>query len=153
MMLALGFFVFTRKTLPFQQMNRSSAFNWKPNSRVGKRNAFQYLGPGDDSITIIGELYPEFTGGQLSLTAIRLMALTGKSWPLIGGNGHIYGMYVIDSVQENGSEYYNDGTPRKINFTLKLTQVDNVLSELVGDLSQQMDELLIKAKNQLGSPS
>ena len=149
MMLALGFFVFMRKTLPFQQMNRSSDFNWKPNSRVGKRAAFQYLGPGDDSISISGELYPELTGGHASLDAIRLMALTGKSWPLIDGAGRIYGMYIINSVLENGSEYFNDGTPRKINFTLKLTQVEETLNGLIGDLSDQMNELL----NSTGSPS
>ena len=149
MMLALGFFVFMRKTLPFQQMNRSSDFNWKPNSRVGKHAAFQYLGPGDDSISISCELYPELTGGHASLDAIRLMALTGKSWPLIDGAGRIYGMYIINSVQENGSEYFNDGTPRKINFTLKLTQVEETLNGLIGDLSDQMNVLL----NSTGSPS
>lgn len=153
MMLALGFFVFTRKTLPFQKIDRNSDFNWKSNSRVGKRGAFQYLGPGDDVITITGDLYPELTGGQQSLSTVRLMALTGNSWPLIDGSGNIYGVYIINSVQENGSEYFSDGSPRKITFTLKLTQVDDTLNELLGDLYQQTEKLINQIQHPQGSPS
>ncbi len=70
---------------------------------------------------ITGDLFPELTGGVLSLAAVRLMAEQGKQWPLIDGTGMIYGWYVISNVKENGSEFYSDGSPRKINFTLQLT--------------------------------
>lgn len=145
MMLALGLFVFMRQTLPFQTMNRTSGFNWKNNARVGKRAAYQYIGPGDDTIDISGELYPELTGGTLSLAAVRLMADQGMAWPLIDGTGMIYGMYVITSVTENGSLFYSDGSPRKISFTLKLTRVDESLKAMFGDLRDQGKELFDKA--------
>ncbi|MEQ4451009.1 phage tail protein [Kosakonia sp. YIM B13605] len=151
MMLALGLFVFMRQTLPFQNMDRTSAFNWKNNARVGKRAAFQYLGPGEETIDITGALYPELTGGVLSLAAVRLMADQGRSWPLIDGTGMIYGMYVISSVIEKGSEFYSDGSPRKINFTLKLTRVDESLVALAGDLQEQGEQLLRSATNMLGN--
>lgn len=151
MMLALGLFVFMRQTLPFQNMDRTSAFNWKDNARVGKRAAFQYIGPGEDTINIAGALYPELTGGVLSLAAVRLMAEQGRSWPLIDGTGMIYGMYVISSVTENGSEYYSDGSPRKINFTLKLTRVDESLEALAGDLRAQGEQLFRDATKILGN--
>ncbi|WOZ78516.1 phage tail protein [Kosakonia sacchari] len=151
MMLALGLFVFMRQTLPFQNMDRTSAFNWKNNARVGKRAAFQYLGPGEETIDITGALYPELTGGVLSLAAVRLMADQGRSWPLIDGTGMIYGMYVISSVIEKGSEFYSDGSPRKINFTLKLTRVDESLVALAGDLQEQGEQLLKSATNMLGN--
>ncbi|CAI8823121.1 MULTISPECIES: phage tail protein [Kosakonia] len=151
MMLALGLFVFMRQTLPFQNMDRTSAFNWKNNARVGKRAAFQYLGPGEETIDITGALYPELTGGVLSLAAVRLMADQGRSWPLIDGTGMIYGMYVISSVIEKGSEFYSDGSPRKINFTLKLTRVDESLVALAGDLQEQGEHLLRSATNMLGN--
>ncbi len=48
MMLALGMFVFMRQTLPYQSMQRSADYRWASNSRVGKRDAFQYLGEGED---------------------------------------------------------------------------------------------------------
>ncbi|EMW55442.1 phage P2 GpU family protein [Escherichia coli 2770900] len=44
MMLALGMFVFMRQTLPHQTMQRESDYRWPSNSRIGKRDAFQFLG-------------------------------------------------------------------------------------------------------------
>lgn len=50
MMLALGMFVFMRQTLPHQTMQRDAEYRWPSNSRVGKRDSFQYLGPGDEKL-------------------------------------------------------------------------------------------------------
>ncbi|APZ04367.1 MULTISPECIES: phage tail protein [Kosakonia] len=141
MMLALGLFVFMRQTLPYQTMQRDSTFRWPSNARMGKRNAFQYTGPENDTITISGELFPEITGGTLSLSAVRLMAEQGKAWPLIDGTGMIYGMFVINSVSETGTLFYPDGSPRKINFTLKLTRVDESLKAMFGDIYDQGKQL------------
>lgn len=141
MMLALGLFVFMRQTLPYQTMQRDSTFRWPSNARMGKRNAFQYTGPENDTITISGELFPEITGGTLSLSAVRLMAEQGKAWPLIDGTGMIYGMFVINSVSETGTLFYPDGSPRKTNFTLKLTRVDESLKAMFGDIYDQGKQL------------
>lgn len=147
MMLALGFFVFMRQTLPFQSMQRDAEYRWPSNSRIGKRDAFQFLGVGEEKITLSGELYPELTGGKLTLTAVRLMAEEGRAWPLLSGNGMIYGMYVINSVSETGAEFFTDGSPRKITFNLALTRVDESLAAIYGDLNKQAGELAGKAKD------
>lgn len=147
MMLALGFFVFMRQTLPFQSMQRDAEYRWPSNSRIGKRDAFQFLGVGEETITLSGELYPEITGGKLTLTAVRLMAEEGRAWPLLSGNGMIYGMYVINSVSETGAEFFTDGSPRKITFNLALTRVDESLAAIYGDLNKQAGELAGKAKD------
>ncbi len=120
MMLALGMFVFMRQTLPHQTMQRESDYRWPSNSRIGKRDAFQFLGVGEENITLAGVLYPELTGGKLTMTTLRLMAEEGRAWPLLDGTGMIYGMYVISRVNETGSIFFADGTPRKIDFTLSL---------------------------------
>jgi phage protein U len=147
MMLALGFFVFMRQTLPFQSMQRDAEYRWPSNSRIGKRDAFQFLGVGEEKITLSGELYPEITGGKLTLTAVRLMAEEGRAWPLLSGNGMIYGMYIINSVSETGAEFFTDGSPRKITFNLALTRVDESLAAIYGDLNKQAGELAGKAKD------
>ncbi|MFA3593657.1 phage tail protein [Acinetobacter baumannii] len=81
--------------------------------------AYQFTGKGEDVITLDGTIVPEF-GSQLSLTALRLMGDTSKSFPLIAGNGKIYGLWVLKSVNETQSYFFKDGTPRKIEFTLTL---------------------------------
>lgn len=151
MMLALGLFVFMRQTLPFQNLSRTSTFTWSRNARVGKRAAYQYIGPGEDTLEMTGALYPELTGGVLSLSALRLMAEQGGKWPLIDGTGMIYGVYVISSVKENGSEFYSDGSPRKISFTLSLTRVDESLLSIAEDMYTKGSKLLNDATKMLGS--
>ncbi len=145
MMLALGMFVFMRQTLPYQTMQRDADYRWPPNSRVGKRDAFQFLGVGEEKITLSGMLYPELTGGKLTMTTVRLMAEEGRAWPLLDGTGTIYGMYVINNVSESGSVFFPDGTPRKIDFTLSLTRVDESLAALYGDIGKQAESLIGKA--------
>ena len=83
MMLALGMFVFMRQTLPYQSMQRSADYSWTSNSRVGKRDAFQYLGEGEDKFTLSGDLYPELTGGKFSM-------LTLMRWPSRGEHGRLF---------------------------------------------------------------
>lgn len=48
---------------------------------------------------------PEVTGGRLSLLALELMAEQGKAWPLIEGSGTIYGMYVIEGLNQTKTEF------------------------------------------------
>ncbi|BBW32843.1 TPA: phage tail protein [Enterobacter hormaechei subsp. steigerwaltii] len=145
MMLALGMFVFMRQTLPYQTLQRDAEYRWPSNSRVGKRDAFQFLGVGEEKITLAGVLYPELTGGRMTMTTIRLMAEEGRAWPLLDGTGMIYGMYVINNVSDTGSVFFSDGTARKIDFTLTLTRVDPSLAALYGDIGKQAETLIGKA--------
>ncbi len=150
-MLALGMFVFMRQTLPHQTLQRDAEYRWPSNSRVGKRDSFQFLGPGEEKITLAGTLYPELTGGKLTMTAILLMADQVRAWPVLDGTGTIYGMYVINNISETGSLFFADGTPRKIDFTLTLTRVDESLAALYGDIGEQAKSQIGKAGNMASS--
>ena len=48
MLMALGMFVFETRSVPYQQLQRNSAWRHAAQSRVGARPAYQYLGPGSD---------------------------------------------------------------------------------------------------------
>ncbi|WP_318371834.1 phage tail protein [Enterobacter sp.] len=150
MMLALGMFVFMRQTLPYQSIQRDTDYRWPSNSRVGLRDTFQFLGPGEETVTLSGVLYPELTGGKLTMTTLRLMADEGRAWPLIDGTGTIYGMFIINNVSETGSLLFSDGTPRRTDFTLKLTRVDESLAALYGDIGKQAESLIGKAGDLAG---
>ncbi len=78
MMMIYGMFVFMLQTTPYQSMNRNMDWRHVKNDRVGKSAKWQYVGPGEDSITLNGMLYPEITGGDISLEALRLMAFSAK---------------------------------------------------------------------------
>ena len=141
-MASLGLFVFGLQTLPYQNIDRSTNWRYPTNSRVGRRPAMQFLGPGEDTLTISGSLRPEITGGQLTLAMLRYMADGGKAWPFIQGNGICYGMYVIEEVTERGAEYFADGSPRVIDFSVKLKRADDNMPDVVGTFTPELLAML-----------
>jgi uncharacterized protein len=153
MMMIYGLLPFMRQTLPYTQLMHDSSWSWANNSRVGTRPAAQFTGKGNDKITLSGELRPELTGGPVKALAFQLLADEGRAWPLIGGDGTIYGMYVIESFKTTHSDFYADGSARVIAFTLSLLRVDESLVSMFGDLQKQGSELWAKAESAAGSLS
>ncbi|AEF43935.1 P2 GpU family protein [Serratia sp. AS12] len=150
MMLTLGLFVFMLRTLPYQSMNRQLSYRWPTGSRVGQRPSAQFLGMDAETITLSGQLLPELTGGRLSLLALQTMAEQGRAWPLIEGTGTIYGMFVIEKITEDNKQFFANGQPREINFSITLKRVDESLYAMFGDLRQQASDLLNKAQKATG---
>ncbi|MDE1528188.1 phage tail protein [Pseudomonas carnis] len=132
MMLSLGMFVFSLSTLAYQELQRQTNWRHATNSRVGAPPALQFVGRGDDTITLPGIILPELAGSVLSLDALRLMANTGKAWPMVEGTGRIYGLWVIESLSETKTVFFRDGTPRRIEFTLTLKRTDDDRIDLLG---------------------
>ena len=58
------------------------------------------------------------------------MADTGQAFPLIQGDGVMRGSFVIEGISTTRSEFFADGTARKIEFTIKLKRVDDNDSSL-----------------------
>lgn len=142
MMMIYGLIPFMRQTLPYSELQQNVDYRWPTNSRVGQRAAAQFIGVGDDKITLSGELRPEITGGAISLLTIKLLADEGRAWPLIGGNGTIYGMYAIENYSATSSDFYVDGSASKIMFSLSMKRVDESLTSMFGDMKKQADGLI-----------
>lgn len=142
MMLAIGMFVFSLHTLAYQEFQRKTAWRHASSSRVGARPARQFVGPGDETITLPGVLLPELAGSMMSLDVLRLMGDSGKAWPVVDGNGRVHGLFVIESLDETGTLFFADGTPRRIEFNLQLTRVDDDRADLMGNLLSSLGGLL-----------
>lgn len=138
-MMVLGLFVFMLRSAPYQTLVQERTWRHAKNDRVGRSPKYQYVGPGEDKITLSGVLYPEVTGGDISLSLLHTMAYTGAAWPLIEGTGAIYGLYVITSIQETRTEFFKDGKARKIEFVMNLEKTSEDLREMLGDLSLGLD--------------
>lgn len=135
MMMSWGMFVFGLDTLPYQELQRSASWRHPTTSRVGLRPASQFLGEGDETITLPGVLLPELTGGRTAIELARTMADRGDAWPLIERTGKIYGLFVCEGLDDSASEFFDNGQPRKIDFTLKLKRVGDDQLDLIGALT------------------
>lgn len=134
MMMAYGMFVFSLSTAPYQTFRRQMSWRHEAQARVGVRPARQYLGPGDDSITLAGTLLPQFTGGQDSIDDLRDLAARGLAWPLVEGTGRNYGVFVVTGLSEDKSEFFIDGAAAQIDFELSLERVDDDRAVQLGTL-------------------
>jgi hypothetical protein len=132
MMMALGMFIFSLETLAYQEFQRQTDWRHGTTSRIGTNPARQFLGRGEDTITLPGVLLPALAGTQLSLDTLRYMADTGKAWPLVEGTGKIYGVWVVESLSETRTLFFRDGAARRIEFNLVLKRIDDGRIDLLG---------------------
>ncbi|SMH35740.1 phage tail protein [Maritimibacter sp. HL-12] len=121
-MMALGLFRFGASAPSHQIARRSSSWRWEPVPRLGVPEGLQYLGPGEDIITLEGVIYPHFSGGLRQVDRMRAMAGAAVPTPmmLVDGGGWVWGLWVIQNIEETKSFLMADGAPRKIEFTITL---------------------------------
>ncbi|WP_439587675.1 phage tail protein [Hydrogenophaga sp.] len=134
MMMCLGQFVFSLHTLAFQELQRQTEWRHASNARVGARPASQFLGVGDDTMTLQGVILPEF-GARAWLDDLHEMADTGAAWPLVDGTGRVYGQWVINAKQETGTLFTRTGQPTRMDFTVTLRRVDDNIVEKITERS------------------
>ena len=72
---------------------------------------------------------------MVSLDALRQMADTGKAWPMVEGTGRLCGLWVIESLSETRTLFFQDGAPRRIEFNLKLKRIDDGRTDLLGSIT------------------
>lgn len=134
MMMALGLFVFSLRTASYQELKRVTNWRHPSNSRIGASPAYQFVGKGEDKITLQGVIYHELTGNRLILDVLRQMGDTGKAYTLIEGTGKIYGLVTINDLEEGKTFFFKDGAARKTEFSLNLTIIRDWQPTLLGSL-------------------
>lgn len=125
MLLAIGMFVFEIPNLLFDQLKRRRSWRHPTSERVGARAASQYAGEGDDTLSISGVLVPGVFGRRDALEDLAAMAKQGRSWPVVDGEGFVYGAYVILDLDETKRQILDGGQARVIDFTINLLRVDD----------------------------
>lgn len=129
MLMCYGLFVFSVHTAPFDSVQRSTEWRWPSNNRTGGEPAYQFVGRGEDQITLNGVPMPAYTGGPSSLNMLREMAERGEPYLLMRGDGKVLGYWLIASLNETASELIFDGNAQKIEFQLTLKRYDGRYSK------------------------
>ncbi|WAU72963.1 MULTISPECIES: phage tail protein [unclassified Acinetobacter] len=126
MLMALGQFLFTTDVLSFDALQRQRQWKYASNQVARGRDAVQFMGVGDDVVTLKGKIYEEHGfGKRQSIDELAAMADQGHGYVLIDGSGYIYGVYKIDSIDEDKDTFIDVGVSRKIDFSIKLTHTDD----------------------------
>ncbi|WP_423180009.1 phage tail protein [Stenotrophomonas sp. CASM106] len=131
MMMTYGTFVFSLSTAAYEQLQRQMTWRHASSERLGARPARQYVGPGDDTITLQGTIAAELVGDLQVLDTLRELGDQGKPQALVEGSGRVYGAYLLVSLSETRKEFFPDGTPRLIEFQMQLERDDDGATEAV----------------------
>ncbi|TIH12734.1 phage tail protein [Marinifilum sp. JC120] len=123
-MLKLGDYIFSVDTAAYQTLQRFTSQDWAKVKRIGKRASHQDLGPGDDSITLPGVIYPHYKGGLKQIDKMREMIHAGEPLMLVDGQGNVHDKWIILSVDDKRGIFFQDGVPRKQEFTLKIERFE-----------------------------
>lgn len=120
MLAALGMFVFETQTALFDELARQRGWRHGETERFGARAASQFLGPGEDQVTLTGRLVPGLAGKYSSIEQIAEMAETGEAHELADGSGNIFGRFTIENLTETHQALLDNGRARMIDFTITL---------------------------------
>ena len=120
--MALGEYRFSVSTAAYQEFTHSAEFRWASQERLGRLPARQYLGPGEETISLRGTLHPHFRGGLGQMDRMRAEAARGEPLEMSEGTGRIWGKWVITRVEETRRVFDADGAPRRIEFRLALAR-------------------------------
>ena len=120
-MMALGAFRFAMARSDYQTFQRSAAYRWEEVTRAGRAPAYQFAGPGAETITLSGVIYPQFAGSFRQMELMRLQAGLGIPMMLTDAMGFVWRRWCITQVSETRTLLMGDGSPRKIEFDVGLT--------------------------------
>lgn len=131
-MMHLGSFEFGISTAAYQELSRNVAHRWAESELFGQRPSLQYLGPGAETVTLPGVVYPEYRGGLGQILAMTELAGRGEYLNMVSGHGDALGRWVIETVEEVNSNFGKAGVPRKMDFTLSLRRAPDATGAMAG---------------------
>lgn len=121
----LGSFMFSLNTAAYQEFQRQTEHRWQSQEVFGAPEILQYCGPGSETITLPGVIYPEWRGGTGQLDKVRAMAATGQPQMLVTATGGVLGKWAVVSVQESQKVFAALGIPKKIEFQIELRRYES----------------------------
>ena len=141
-MAKLGEFVFGIDTAAFQELQSVSSYRWQAQNRIGRKPAQQNTGQGADTINLSGVIYPHWRGGMAQMEVLRSMAANGEPLALIYAFetiGQYCGRWCITEIRDTRTIFFDDGTPRKIEFDISLIEYGDDASSAPEQLDSLVD--------------
>jgi phage protein U len=124
MLMTLGSFIFQIDTAAFQELQRTTNWRFANSERFGAKPATQFVGAGQDKVTLPCLIYPGQIGKYSALQTLRQMAATGNQFTMLDGTGNVVGEFIIVSMNETQSYFTIGGLPKKVDFSIELERVD-----------------------------
>ena len=125
MMLSLGDFQFGVDTAAYAELSMKAEYPWAKVDRLQNTPQHQAMGLEVRSISLRGMVYPSYREAGLSqIETLREAAAEMKPQPLMAGNGRYLGSWVVKSISQTDSVFFEDGAAQKQEFTMEMERFD-----------------------------
>lgn len=133
----------TLDTRPFNadSMTRRAGADVVKKPVMGGLKPTEFMGEGDDNITLSGQLLPFKTGGLDELEIAHSFRRAGMRLPVMRGDGRSLGWFQITSLSEAHKELMRNGIGFIVKYRINLTRTepDNGSSGIIGALLSVFD--------------
>ena len=125
-LLSIDGFTFEVGKATFDDLEHSLSFRWAEQPRLKRVPAQQFIGVGQLEKEIKGTIHTtNDAGGSVvgvrSLDDLAAMAAEGRPFEVVSGSGSSYGKWVIRSIKNGESVFFDNGKARKQDFTVSLS--------------------------------
>ena len=125
MMLSLGDFQFGIDAAAYAELSLKAEYPWAKVDRLQNTPQHQAMGLEVRSISLRGTVCPSYREAGLSqIEALREAAAEMKPQPLMAGNGRYLGRWVVKSISQTDSVFFEDGAAQKQEFTMEMERFD-----------------------------
>ena len=125
MMLSLGDFQFSVDSAAYRELALKAEYPWATVDRMQNTPQYQAVGKETRSISLQGTVYPSYRGtGTEQIETLRNEAAKMQPQSLMAGNGRYLGRWIVKSISETDSLFFQDGVPQKQEFSLELERFD-----------------------------
>ena len=141
-MMSFGDFSFRLPSIVYQELSHKRSARFATNPRVGAGDAWQFVGPGPEVISLSGVTAWGINRASASYARLNGLMQQGVEQALVDGLGNVFGQYVLLSVDISKENFTKLGQAKRTEFTLELERVDNpggaienvILEELEGKI-------------------
>ncbi len=117
-MLQIGPVAFEVAGPSYQSLKSKFKRDWARQKRFGRRDAMQNTGIGEDSVEVHGLIYTDYQDGFGAIATLK--AISGVPQMVVSGDGDVYGLWCITSVDADKTYPDAQGRTGKVAFTVKL---------------------------------
>jgi uncharacterized protein len=105
---------------------------------LGRLPAREFVGEGDETLTVKGQVLPTKIGGLSEIEALHGLRRNGERVFVMRGDGAVKGWYAIEHITENHEMLAASGVGQVVKHEIKLVMVDppdgGAGAGIIGDL-------------------
>lgn len=116
----------TVDVFPFNasEVERDGATDYAKKELLGRLPGREYVGEGDETLTLKGQVLPTKIGGLGEIEALHGLRRAGEQIMVVRGDGAVLGWFAVENVKESHEHLGADGVGQVVKHEIKLVRVD-----------------------------